>query len=139
MFEVSGVATAQGSMKGFVVKTRKGLRAALTSDNPNLHDWRLMVGWEARRALQDLPAAERGLVLGAVRLTAVFTLPRPKSLPKRPLRHQTRPDLDKLTRAICDALTGVVWKDDGQVDEFAVRKQYAPPGGRPRVVVRVDA
>jgi crossover junction endodeoxyribonuclease RusA len=139
VFTVAGVPIPQGSMKGFVVKTAKGPRAALTSDNAHLPQWRHLVGWTAKRALQDLPAGDRGLVVGAVQLTVVFTLPRPKRLPKRALPHISRPDLDKLTRAVCDALTGVVWKDDSQVDALAVRKRYAAPGDSPRVAIQVQA
>jgi Holliday junction resolvase RusA-like endonuclease len=34
------------------------------------------------------------------------------------------PDLDKLTRAIWDSLTSVVWVDDAQVIAATIRKQY---------------
>ena len=39
-----------------------------------------------------------------------------------------RPDLDKLQRAVLDALTGVLFSDDGQVVQLAAVKQYGQPG-----------
>jgi Holliday junction resolvase RusA-like endonuclease len=39
------------------------------------------------------------------------------------------PDLDKLIRAILDALTGVVWRDDGQVVDIVASKVYADTPG----------
>lgn len=35
-----------------------------------------------------------------------------------------RYDLDKLVRAVLDALTGVVWRDDNRVTEIRAHKQY---------------
>ena len=35
-----------------------------------------------------------------------------------PTRHTTKPDLDKLTRAVLDSLTGIVYLDDSQVVKF---------------------
>ena len=37
-----------------------------------------------------------------------------------------RPDVDKLARALLDALTGVVYHDDGQVVDLHVTKIYGP-------------
>ena len=37
-----------------------------------------------------------------------------------------RPDVDKLARALLDALTGVAYEDDGQVVALTVRKIYGP-------------
>jgi Holliday junction resolvase RusA-like endonuclease len=43
------------------------------------------------------------------------------SAPSHPVKP---PDLDKLTRAIWDSLTSVVWVDDAQVIAATIRKQY---------------
>jgi Holliday junction resolvase RusA-like endonuclease len=37
----------------------------------------------------------------------------------------TRPDIDKLLRAVLDALTGLVFVDDGQVVTVNMAKEYA--------------
>lgn len=55
---------------------------------------------------------------------AVFFFHRPKK-PQDPVCHITRPDGDKLVRAVLDALTGKLWLDDSQVADLVVRKRYA--------------
>ena len=47
-----------------------------------------------------------------------------KRLKKPRVFHVTRPDVDKLLRAILDSLSGVVYADDSQVYELEGRKQY---------------
>ena len=85
------------------------------------------------------------IVAGPVVIRMTFTLPRPKyhfgtgrnaDLLKvnAPTLHATRPDADKLMRAVLDALTGVAWTDDSQVARWSGRKQY---GARPGVLVRL--
>jgi Holliday junction resolvase RusA-like endonuclease len=52
----------------------------------------------------------------------------------------TKPDADNIIKAICDALNGVVWKDDVQVVDLAVTKRYAlVPGVEVMVVPRALA
>jgi Holliday junction resolvase RusA-like endonuclease len=75
---------------------------------------------------------------GPVVISLTFFFPRPLGhygkkglLPSAPRVPQVRPDLDKLVRAVLDALTGCCFHDDAQVSEIAARKRYAdfdPPG-----------
>ena len=62
---------------------------------------------------------------GAIELQAVFLLPRPKTLPKRVVHATKKPDLDKLLRAIGDALTGTLYTDDSRIVRIVVEKRYA--------------
>ncbi len=39
-----------------------------------------------------------------------------------------KPDFDNIAK-VCDALNGVVWRDDAQVVDFAIRKRYAETPG----------
>lgn len=41
----------------------------------------------------------------------------------------TKPDIDNVVKAICDALNGVVWKDDVQVCTIACSKVYSVTPG----------
>ena len=50
------------------------------------------------------------------------------------IRPATKPDLDNILKAICDGLNGVAWKDDVQVVEATVSKNYRRS---PRVVVLI--
>ena len=66
-------------------------------------------------------------------VVATFYYERPKSRQGEE-RKITFPDVDKLARALLDALTGVFWKDDAQVSDLLVRKRYGKPGADVRVV-----
>ncbi len=67
------------------------------------------------------------------RIDVIYILPRPKSLPKKKdICHTKKPDIDKLTRAICDAITSAgVWNDDSQCCEQYCTKRYSTLGETP--------
>ncbi len=77
----------------------------------------------------------------AVHLTFVFAPP--KSYTKRKLkaiqdgvlRYQKKPDLDNLAKGILDALNQTVYKDDSQIVELNVKKQY---GDTDHVLIAID-
>jgi len=80
-----------------------------------------------------------------VAMTTTVWLPRPKShyLKSGDIRPgalgwpTTKPDLSKLARAIEDALTNILYKDDSQVVVHNQAKLYVDRGDHPRVVVYV--
>ena len=81
--------------------------------------------WRERVALAAHSHAP-GLSTGPVGLTLKFVMPRPKSAPKLSTPPATkRPDLDKLIRAILDALTGVWFADDSTVTAVYASKRIA--------------
>ena len=81
--------------------------------------WRVDVAWAARR---EFPAPYDG----PVRLELGFVMPRPKSTPKKSTPAAIkRPDLDKLVRAVMDAITGVVVADDSQIVHLVATKRIA--------------
>lgn len=125
-FFVPGVPAPQGS------KRHVG-RGVLVESSKALRPWRDSVAWAALDAATDQGWTGNDLPVAVV---ATFYLPRPKSAPKSRVVPAVRPDLDKLARALLDALTTTVLHDDGQVVDLSVRKVYAtdscPPG------VRVD-
>lgn len=131
-FDAVGVPQPQGSMRAFW----RGNKAVVTTDNPQLHYWREIVGWAAREAMAGQPLVQRPY---EVYLHLTFRLPRPPSLPKRRVHPTTKPDLDKLLRASFDAMTGVVFTDDSQCVGCRVNKRYAEPGEQPGVSVEVWA
>lgn len=89
-----------------------------------------------RREVQTIAALEYGghlgihppFLEGPLHLAVDFYLPAPKADPRRPF-HTVRPDATKLLRALEDALTGVLWKDDAQIVQQAVSKQYGETPG----------
>lgn len=133
-FTVVGIAQPQGSTRAFM---RPGSPFPIvTHDNLKLKDWRLLVASAASTIMQRAQVAP---LLGPVSLRVVFALPRPASLPRRVTTHLKAPDLDKLLRAIGDALNGVLYRDDAQIVELLARKVYAPVGEAPSAEITVVA
>ena len=131
-FTVFGDPVPQGSKRAFVVKNR----AVVVDDNKaSLRTWRSAVVAAARGALDA--DAITGPIAGPVKVSVFFYLRQPKR-PKHGLP-ATRPDGDKLERAILDALTaaGVV-RDDGQVTSMSWRKRYATQTPRAEVFVNEE-
>ncbi len=58
----------------------------------------------------------------AVSLRLVFNFKRPKG---KVGPHVCRPDLDNLIKAVKDAMNGVIWADDSQINICTAVKQYA--------------
>lgn len=71
---------------------------------------------------------------GALQIVVHFFLPKPKSC-KRAFP-TVKPDTDNLLKAVCDALNGVIWKDDAQIVDMRAVKHYAL--GRPSIQLRVQ-
>lgn len=97
------------------------------------------VNWRA-----DVRAAAQTAMRGAyittepVMVTATFLMRRTKGhfgaagnvKATAPVWHTVRPDVDKLSRAVLDALKAIVWEDDSQVVCKIVTKRYANPEER---------
>jgi Holliday junction resolvase RusA-like endonuclease len=132
-FTVVGKPEPAGSKRAF--KTKSG-KVVVTDDNPHAGSWK----GDVSRAAAEIMDGD-GLLDGPVGLVVIFTMTRPRShfgkngvLPSAPARPMVRPDATKLLRGVEDALTGVVWHDDGQVVEQSVAKVYGEPAGAQVVV-----
>lgn len=125
-FTVHGIPAPQGS------KSPWG-----SESNPNTRPWRATVA---------AAAAEQGnpVISGPVELVVRFYFPRPKGhyrtganahevKPNAPQYKASKPDLDKLLRAIGDSLTGTVVRDDAQIVRTEAVKLY----GQPRAEIQV--
>ena len=107
-FHVLGLPVTQGSkvvMRGRLIDVK----------SKELREWRGKIA-----AMAD-PHFEQPMT-AAVFVDLTFFLPKPKTV-KRMLPF-VKPDSDKLTRAVFDALTGVAYVDDCQVTDYAARKRY---------------
>jgi crossover junction endodeoxyribonuclease RusA len=137
-FFVAGTPKPAGSKRAFYIK--KPGRAIITDACAKSKDWKSDVRSEAQKAYSG------ELWCCPISLTLHFFVVRPKShfrsginsekikesAPRLPV---TKPDVDKLSRAVMDALTGVVWRDDSLVvSKFASKRYHANPG----VEIRID-
>jgi crossover junction endodeoxyribonuclease RusA len=131
-FEVLGRAAPQGSMRGYVVNGK----AKLTCDNAHTIPYRQAVGYAALTA-RDSDAIFAGPHV-AVSVQCDFYLKRPKGHLKKWTHPPTKPDIDKLCRATLDALTGILFADDGQVVGLKAVKHYGLPERALISVEKVD-
>jgi Holliday junction resolvase RusA-like endonuclease len=132
VLRVDGVAVPQGSKNAYVI----GRRAVIVDANaPKLKPWRLKVHNAAVAELAGREGFARGIPLYC---SLQFFLPRPRTAK----RHypSVKPDLDKTTRAVWDALTTAgVWADDCQVTRANMSKSYADDEPFVHITVRSAA
>ena len=131
-FHVPGTPRPQGS------KRHVG-HGRMIESSKQLPEWRSRVALSAlaaNRAYDGSPIP-RGT---PIRVDVTFTFQRPKGhygtgrnaarlKPSAPTQHTVKPDIDKLERAILDALTGVLWVDDSQVVAVTKHKRYGIDAG----------
>lgn len=120
-FWVSGEPVPQGSMRA--LKDKSG-EPYLIHSNKGLNAWRQAIVDRVKPNVTELD--------GAVKVHCIFYLLKPKSV-KRWLPW-CRPDIDKLLRAVFDALQSAgAFKDDGQIVEVVAEKCYVDEG--PGVII----
>lgn len=143
--EVEGWTPApQGSHRAFAVKKggRYTGKVVVTQDNKNTDPWRTLVAQRAREALRSNPK-----ISGPCIVSLTFFFMRPAShygtgknwgvlKASAPKFHCVKPDVDKLERAVLDALTAAgVYEDDARVVRLVGEKRYGDTAG---VVIHVD-
>lgn len=140
-FWVGGTPVEQGSKTGG--KRNNGSVFLRDSNGKRLHPWREHVARETQ--------ANRGTTTftGPVRVDLIFFMPRPgyhfgtgrnaaTLKPGAPFFHTVKPDVDKLERAILDALKmGGAYTDDALVCMVTKSKVYAHPSATPGVQIQI--
>lgn len=122
---VPGRPAAQGS------KRHVG-RGILIEQSKAVAPWRTSVAWHAAQAYAG-PVLDEALV---VRIE--FVMPRPAGCPKRTTPPAVkRPDIDKLARAVLDALSGVIWRDDSLIVDLHPTKRIAEIGETPGAHIHI--
>jgi len=140
-FDVAGIPKPQGSKRAF---NRPGAKqpTMVESAGAALKDWRAAVKYAAAKQCRQ--------IRGAVKVELAFRFPRPKShfgtgrnadtmKGSAPDHHTKKPDLDKLERAVLDALTQVVIEDDSCVVVLSASKLYSSRVEFPGCHIRVEA
>lgn len=71
---------------------------------------------------------------------AVFTCPKGdwrKTSPRARRRHAKKPDGENVAKAVLDAATEILWRDDSQVSDLHVTKRIGAQGEAPYVEITV--
>src|SRR5215831_1286275 len=132
-FEVNGKAAPAGSKRGFVA----GGRVVITDMSKHARPWKALVIDAA------LEAYSGPLLLGPLALEVIEYRLRPQShFGKRGLNKKGRehphptsaPDCLKIARAIEDALSGVIYRDDSQIVDEHLWKRW---GDRQHVKITI--
>lgn len=105
--------------KGSVVSFYDRGRLVTKTDSKHGKAWARSVQWCAKTA--GIPFLPKGV---PVYVCVGFEFEPPAKLVRA--TPCVRPDLDKLQRALLDALTGVCYEDDGQVIDVHAWKTYGP-------------
>jgi crossover junction endodeoxyribonuclease RusA len=144
LFRVSGTPIPQGHVRSVT----KGGRTWSFHGSPGLIPWRQAVAFQADLAMRGQP----GPFEGAVEAVLTFHMARPKShygtgrnasvlKPTAPAFPTGRPDVDRLARAVLDAISiapGPVLADDAQVVVLYAAKRYCSLDEAPGVTVLVN-
>lgn len=135
-FTVAGTPAPQGSKRYLGRANGKGV---MVESSKKVAPWRADVRSAAEQAMDGRDWSH--LWDSPLFVRVHFRFDRPKSHYRTgrnahllrdaaPDRPAGRPDVDKLTRAVLDALTGTVWRDDSQIVSLWVSKVYGNPGAR---------
>lgn len=145
-FFVPGIAAPGGSKKAFMhPKTKKIMVVDSCARNKPWREHVAAVAWDYRPTIP---------VTGPVIVCCDFFFNRPKShygtgknhnIVKRTILetlskkyHCKKPDTTKLFRALEDALTGIMWRDDEQVVIQCITKDYADVSGAQVFIKTID-
>lgn len=120
------------------------------NDNENLDNWRQQVASVARAEFERQYGKDAPLLMGPIQLSVSFFIPRPKGhfgtgrnsatlKPSAPKHHIGKPDSLKLTRAIEDALSGVVYGDDSQICFHDITKHWGASYMTVVIITEIDA
>lgn len=145
-FFVPGMAVPQGSKRAMVHRNSGKVVMFDTSD-------KRMKQWRSDIKTMAVTAMSKNLWTGPVAVCLCFVFPRPNGhfgtgrragvlKPSAPAWKTTTPDVDKLSRAVLDALTGSVFLDDKQVVKLTASKGFAEKNEQFGVhvsAVRIDA
>lgn len=138
--EFQPVATSTGGMLFFAPgkpipqgSKRRSRYGAMYEAAKALKPWRRTV------TLAAIGARRKGFRIydGPVRVTIDFVF---ESKTKRSRWKTTKPDVDKLARAVLDSITdAAIWHDDSQVVELITRKQWSSDvHSKPGALVRIE-
>jgi len=125
-------------IKPLAKQSYRSTKAGFSYQPKDIVDFKNAVRWLAKKQLPDIQQSA-----SAFHVELIFVFRRPEST-KKALKSQidefnalivktSKPDVDNLTKAILDALNGIVWIDDAQVCELHVTKGL---GKQDKIIVK---
>ena len=137
-FSIEGIPQGKGRARSRIVSPRAGAAFVSHYTPQKTRDYEEGIAWAARAAMRGRDPLDE-----AVRLGLVIRCPVPASWSRKKqqealsgVRRPTgKPDVDNVEKAVCDALNGIVWRDDALVCEVAKIKRYSE---RPGIDVTVE-
>jgi crossover junction endodeoxyribonuclease RusA len=133
---VPGIPRPQGSKRYLGHRSGKAVLVEGSRESRRFRDritWAAHDAWRPRVVLTGEPLT----------IALEFVMPRPVSTPKTTPAAVRRPDLDKLVRCVCDAMTGVIYADDSQIVHLVTHQRLArlhePPGVHIELTNRAEA
>ena len=106
--DVAGIPMTKGSWKPI----QRAGRTRLIPDNEGEPVWAASIAWAARAKLRGADPTKCRYAIDCD-----FILPLKNG-------NRGKRDVDKLVRSVLDALTGIVWVDDEQVDDIVAHKTH---------------
>ncbi|HCW79850.1 MAG TPA: RusA family crossover junction endodeoxyribonuclease [Ruminococcaceae bacterium] len=126
----------QGKARPKVVRIKTGASVTYTPDKTVRYEELTRSRWQA--AANGFKFADDAQI--AVAITARYPIPKSKSKRVKAamlagsIKPAKKPDCDNIVKIICDALNGIAYRDDAQIVQVQMAKEYA---GEPRTGVRL--
>lgn len=104
-------------------------RAAVTRiGHIRMYDPERSRSWKHELAWASLPYKPKVPSEFPLRISLQFVLPKPASV--RRSYPSVKPDLDNLIKGVLDSFTGIFWRDDAQIVDYAMMsKRYGAQSG----------
>jgi Holliday junction resolvase RusA-like endonuclease len=137
-FSVFSVPVAQPRQRHRIVQAKGRIFATnYTPAKDPVNEYKYQIKQTAREYMEG-----NSLWEGPLGMEVEVYLPRPKLMdgkkwPGGRIYHSGKKDVDNLFKSVADALTGIVYRDDGQICNTTIQKFYHERAGMPRVYVKI--
>lgn len=135
--ELPGILMAQPRARFRVFQTKQGNQCVGTYHPKSINDWKAMAQAHVRAQYTEAPLDQPLLVCIDFRFPKTLSESRIKSRMNMLMPHHVKPDIDNIWKAIQDALTGVLWRDDACIAMSFARKVCIPVTERPCIRLQV--
>lgn len=142
-FTIYSVPVAQPRQRNRIFKSKKTgklIAGNYTPGDDPVNAYKYHLSTTAKEAMNSL--LNKAPFEGPLGMKLEVYLPRPKRLDGKKgsfcaTWHSGKKDVDNLFKSVADALTGVVYRDDGQICNATIQKFYHERDGWPRVYVKI--